>query len=234
MSRVFRAQNMAPRTSQVAKARGDAGPADPAAVLAGARREAEELLAAARAEAVSLLESARTESAVLREQAAEEGYAEGRERGQAEGLEQAADLIEKANDALCEATHAFDTMMVESEPKLLALALSTAKKVASESLKTDPAVALDLIRRGMAALRDEREFSLRVDPALLPVIEGARDDLGREFGARSVEVVPDVAAECGVLVKTPHGFVDATLGSQIKNVAAALAEARKRAVEADQ
>lgn len=235
MSRVFRAQNRAPRTSQVSKRRdGQGGVSDPAELLADARRVAAEVLASSRIEATSLLESARTESAVLREQAAEEGYCDGRGRGYEAGLAEASDLVSQAQSALDQALEAFDSMLRESEPRLLALALSTAKRVASESLKTDPNVALDLIRKGMAALRDEREFSLRVDPDLVSVLMGARDDLGREFGARSLEVVPDAAAADGVLVHTPHGFVDATVASQIRNIASALAEARKRAVEGEQ
>lgn len=235
MSRVFRAQSKAPRTSKIAKARETgSGPLDPVEALAEARREAAEILSAARAEASALLDSARAESASLREKASDEGYCDGRGRGYEAGLAEASDLVNQAQMALDQANDAFDSMLREAEPKLLALALSIAKRVASESLRTDPDVVLDLVRRGMAALRDEREFSLRVDPALVSVLEGARDELGREFGARSIEVVPDSAAADGALVQTPHGFVDATVASQIRNVAAALAEARKRAVEVEQ
>ncbi|MGE5578696.1 MAG: FliH/SctL family protein [Bacillota bacterium] len=239
MSRVFRAAYKAPRASLFSKVREpeitapDLGPS-PAEVLAQAREAAAEVIAQAKVEAENLVESAKAESAALREQASEEGYRQGRQRGYEEGLSTASELIEKANAALAQANEAFDAMMAESEPKLLALAVSIAKRVASESIKTDPEVVLDLVKRGMQALRDEREFSIHVDPDLVSMLEGCADDLGRQYGARSVEVVPDTAAKDGAIVRTPHGFVDATIESQIKNVAAAIAEARKRAVEVEQ
>jgi len=237
LSRVFRATYKAPRASlftRVAELQETAPAIDPAEVLAEARASAAQVIAEAQEEAQSIIESARAESAAMREQAVEEGYREGRERGYEEGINAASELVEKANAALAHANEAFEAMMAESEPKLLALAISIAKRVAAESIKTDPEVVLDLIRKGMRALRDEREFSLHVDPDLVSVVEGYADDLGRQFGARSVEVVPDTAARDGAIVRTPHGFVDATIQSQIRNVAAAIAEARKRAVEVEQ
>ncbi len=142
--------------------------------------------------------------------------------------------MKQAEETLELATDAFQAMLTESEPKLLALALATARRVSSDALRSDPDVVLDLIRKGMDALRDEREFSLRVDPKLLSIVEGAREDLGKEFGARSLEVLGDSTVEDGSLVRTPHGFVEATIGAQIENLASALAEARKRAVGEEQ
>lgn len=237
MSRVFRAPNKAPRASQISVLRGQevAAPAvDPAEILDEAKETAANLVAQAQAEANGILESARAESAALREQAAEEGYRDGRERGYEEGMNSASELIEQANKVLMQARDAFDAMIAESEPKLLALAMSIARRVAAESIKTDPEVVRDLVKRGMQALRDEREFSLHVDPELVSVLEGCADDLGRQYGARSVEVVPDTAAREGAIIRTPHGFVDVTIESQIRNVAEAIAEARKRAVEVEQ
>lgn len=232
MSRVFRSLQKAPRTVQGSRARGRPGdPArDPVLLLKELERKASETLAAAREEASSLVERAIAEAAGIRGQAAESGLKEGYEDGYEAGLRQTQELVGQAESALDAARGAYRSMLREAEPKLIALALDTAKRVAADSIRTEPHVLLDMVRRGLDALKDEREFSLRVDPELVAVVDGARDDLGREYAARSIEVVPDDDVKDGAVIRTPHGFVDVTLESQIRNISIALAEARKRAV----
>jgi flagellar assembly protein FliH len=203
-------------------------------MIADAAQRSALTLTSAREEAAEILEAARAESAALRERAAEEGYKDGLDKGYEEALAKVEGLISQAEATLQLAGQAYDSMLQEAEPRVLALALSTAKRIASDSLRCEPEVALDLIRKGMTALRDEREFSLHCDPALVSILEGAKDDLGREFGARSIEVMPDSSACDGARVVTPHGFVDVTVASQLKNLTLALAEARKRTVGGEQ
>ena len=232
LSRVFRAQSKVPRTAQVQ--RGHAGASwasrDPAVILQEAERRAIEVLNDARTEAATLAEVAAAESVRIRDEAREAGYAEGFRNGRQSGLDQTKDLLREAEAALDSSRGAFTQMTKEAEPKLLALALEIARRVISDALQANPEVLMNMVREGMDALRDEREFSLHVDPALVSLIEDARDDLGRAYGARSIEVVQDSSVKGGVIVRTPHGFVDVTLESQIRNISLALAEARKRSL----
>ncbi len=229
MSRVFRSQQRTPRTVQVSRARGRPEDAitDPVLFLKEIERKASETLASAREEASSLVEAATAESAGIRSRAAESGSKEGYE----EGLRQAQEILDQAQSALDAARGAFEAMLKEAEPKILALAMDTAKRIAADAIRTEPGVLLDMVRRGLDAVKDEREFSLRVDPELVALVDGARDDLGREYAARTIEVVPDERVKDGAVIRTPHGFVDVTVESQIKNISVALVEARKRAVE---
>lgn len=233
MSRVFRTQTKAPRSVQGRRTsqRNVEAFLDPEVVIEEAQSRAREILAGAQVEAAYLTEQAEVEARKTREDAHAKGLTEGLRDGREAGFAQAAQIISEAGEALGAAREAFEKMASDAEPKMLALALDTARQVASEGLSADPAVALDLIRKGMRAVKDEREFSLHVDPALLALVEGASPDLARDYGARSLEVVPDDAARSGAIIHTPHGFVDVTLESQIRNIATALAESRKRAQE---
>jgi flagellar assembly protein FliH len=182
----------------------------------------------ARAEARSVLGEAETERSSVLEAARAEGHEQGYRVGYTEGLTEAQSYVEKAKAALCDAEAAYQAMLAEAEPRLLALSMTAAKRVASEALKTDPDVARDLIRRGISALRDENEFRVMVDPDILSIMEDGGSRLAAEFGGRSVELAPDPSVDAGAVVKTPHGFVDATVSSQIRCLAEALSEARKR------
>lgn len=232
MSRVFRSHQKAPRTAHVSRTRGMSADAirDPVLFLQELERKAAETVTAAREEASGLVQAAMAESAAIRDEASERGFREGYERGHDAGLGYVSEVVDQADAALNAARDAFKAMLREAEPKLVALAIDTAKRVAGEGIRAEPQVVLDMVRRGMDALKDEREFSLRVDPDLVALVDGARDELGREYAARSIEVVPDDAVKDGAVIQTPHGFVDVTLESQIRNISIALAEARKRAV----
>lgn len=236
MSRVIRAQTLVPRTSVVTKParRFEAPEAKqqmrPEEVLAEARRLASRIVDEARAEARSILNEAENEKSSVLDAARAEGHEEGYRAGYDEGLSEAQSFVEKAKGALDNAERAYEAMLAETEPRLLALSMTAAKKVASEALKTDPDVARDLIRRGISALRDENEFHVMVDADLLSIMEDGGSGLAAEFGGRLVELAPDPSVDAGAVVKTPHGFVDATVSSQIACLAAALAEARKRSV----
>ena len=233
MSRVFRSLDKTPKPVSISGSRTSLRlePKDPEALVREARARSDEILASAREEASRLLSEAREEVSAITKRASEEGYSEGYERGLQDGLRQVSALAEQAQSALENARSAFEQMMREAEPKLVALALEAARRVAAQEIRIDPAVLLEMVRRGMDALRDEREFSLRVDPQLVAIIEGSREQLSREYAVRSMEVVPDPAVKDGVVVGTPHGFVDLTIEAQIRNISEALAEARRRSVE---
>lgn len=234
MSRVFRTQSHPRRAlSPVSRLKtGDkaASLPDPATLVSRAKEEAESILAQAKQEAAALLDEARAQRDSLVAEAREAGREEGRRDGHAAGLLEAESLIKEAADALSAARGAYAEMLKESEPKLLALAVEVSRRVVTDSFSADQSLALELIRKGLGALKDEREFSLRVDPALVTLIEGEKDALSREFGARSIEVIGDPDICGGAVIMTPHGYVDVTVESQIRNISTALAEARKKAM----
>jgi flagellar assembly protein FliH len=203
------------------------------AMAAEAKREAEALLAKAKEEAESLLQEALARREDVLAEAREAGRDEGYAEGHSKGLSEAEGIIREAEEVLESARGAYKAMLAEVEPKLLALAIEVARRVVNDSFEADSTVVLELIRKGLASVRDEREFQLRVDPSLVALVEGEKEALCQEVGAKSIEVVGDAEVSGGAVVRTPHGFVDVTIESQIRNVAHALAEARKKVIGAE-
>lgn len=78
----------------------------------------------------------------------------------------------------------------------------------------------------MEALGDERRLLLRVNPKLLAFVEGTKQGLEREFGVEITEVIGDPSISAGAVVETPSGQLDATIETQIENLAKAIGEAR--------
>lgn len=234
MSRVFRSQPAPLRRIKPAQAAMEPRKAevlpDPREIVAEAREEAEAILEEARRQAQSIVEEARAESERIAEAAREAGRNDGYVDGHEKGLAEAQHLVDEAQAALQAARDAYGEMLAESEPRLLALVVEVGRKVLGDAFAQDPGVILGLIRKGIAALRDEREFSVRVPPELVSLVEGETPVLRREYGARSIDVVGDPEVTGGAIVLTPHGFVDVTIESQIRAIATALAEARKKAL----
>jgi flagellar assembly protein FliH len=232
LSRVFRSQPIrirrpVPKPVEI-EARIEQRLPDPAEILDAARKEAQAILDEAREEAEALIGRARDEAGKIANEAREAGRNRGYSDGHAEGLAEAQKLVEEAGAALEAAREAYSRMLADSEPRLLALVIEISRKVLGDAFEADPKVVLDLIRQGLTALRDEREFSLKVPPELVSLVEGEVPTLKREFGARSMEVVGDPEIAGGAIVSTPHGYVDVTIESQIRSIAIALAEARKK------
>ncbi len=200
------------------------------AMLEEAKRARDEIIESARREAQNILESAARE----REEVLQRAHREGYEAGYKEGLEDAAtegeSLLLQAREALEDARSSLPVMLKELEPRILALCLEIGRKVLERELREDPETILDMARKGLKALKDEREFSLRVNPSLVALLDGSKDELIAEFSAKSFEVIGDEEIPPdGVVVKTPHGLIDARIETQITNIARAIAELRQKA-----
>jgi flagellar assembly protein FliH len=203
---------------------------DPQEIVARARKEAEAILEEAAREAESIVSRAQEEAGRIATEARETGRNDGYLDGHAKGLAEAQGLLEEAEAALQSAREAYGQMLAESEPRLLALVIEISRKVLGDAFSEDPGVIVELIKKGIAALRDEREFCLKVPPELVSLVEGETPALRREYGVRSMDVVGDPEVTGGAIVLTPHGYVDVTIESQIRAIATALAEARKKVV----
>ncbi len=226
MSRLFRA-SVAP-SRPVSRAlgvkRGEEHFPDPSDILEKAKARARSLIENAKEQAVAVLDEAKLAASEQRENGFRQGYDEGFEAG----LREAQSLVEQAQNTLELAEKQFTDFLRASEPKLLALALEIASRILHEELSCDPSKNIDIVRKGMDALRDEKEFSLIVNPALLELMEESKEQLKKESGASSVEIVGSTQIEDGVVIQTPGGFLDATLKTQIENVAKALFAAKRQ------
>lgn len=199
------------------------------AMLREAERRRDQILEEARAEARSILDAAARERDSVFEQARREGYEAGYREGIEEATARTEALIAEAGQALEEARNSLPVMMKELEPKILALCLEISRKVLEKELREDPETILSMARQGLRALKDEREFSLRVNPFFVAILDGSKDQLIAEFSARSFEVIgDDEIPPDGVVVKTPHGLVDARIETQLGNIARAIAECRQK------
>lgn len=201
------------------------------ALLQQARLEAAAIRQQAEEDANLILQRARQEALECRKQAEIEGFDNGYKSGLTQGLDEAQRFVDQAKEVLEASKQAYGKYIQESEPKLLALVLEVARKIVGEALAHDPELIISMLRQGIEAMGDERRFVLRVNPRLLAFVEGTKQGLESEFGVEITEVIGDPSISAGAIVETPSGQIDATVETQIENLARAIAEARNRVGE---
>lgn len=232
MSRVFRSRKRSLPPVQLSEGiLGQSGRLAPEAIMEKAREESQRVVEEARREADRILDEARKGAEDVSSQSRAEGFQRGYKDGMEDALAQAQSLLDQAVEALRASKSAFIAWRTEAEPMLLAIALDVAKKIVGEALACDPELVLSMVREGIAALDDEAEYLIRVKPALKDLLDGCKEQLRQESGAKCVEICADESLGDGCLIKTPHGFIDARVETQISNLAQALGEARRKLVE---
>ena len=184
-----------------------AGPVVKRAVVE-ARAEARRLVTEAESEAKRVREEAESEARELRERA----FAEGREAALAE-----------LTELILEARARKDSALAESERDLLRLAVKLAEKIIGREVERDSSALADIVANALRHARHNETFTVRVNPADLPVVEAYRTRLDPAGRARFLDVVADPAVgHGGCVIETESGTIDAQLDTQLRVLERAL------------
>jgi flagellar assembly protein FliH len=196
--------------------------------------EAIGIISAAREKAAAVVAAAGEEAAKLRQEAYDEGFekgfAEGQERGETAGLEQAKDAIAAAADRaaklLALAQEQADAAFANAERQVVELALAVAGKVLARQVEENPTVILPIVKTALDKVQDQEQIAIRVHPECYDLVLAARPELQAGLArASTVNVVADTALKAGdCIVETPFGTVDARVDTQLELVKAALKE----------
>lgn len=173
-----------------------------------ARVEARRLLAEAESEARALREEAEAEARALREKA----FAEGHE----EALSELTELILDARERR-------DAVLAEAERDLLRLAVKLAEKIIGREVERDPSALADIVAAALRQARQNETFTVRVNPADLPLVEAYRSRLDPAGRARFLDVVADPrVGHGGCVIESESGTIDAQLDTQLRVLERAL------------
>jgi len=179
-------------------------------LLLDACQEAAGLLARAQAEA----DAVRAEAEAVREGARREGF----ERGQADGVAEAA-------VALAAAHREAARLVSAAAPSAIALAAKMAEKIVGRAVALRPEVLAEIAGEALAACRPgPGTVRVRVHPDDLAVVEARRMALAARAPAATIELCADeTVGRQGCVIETPQGRVDARLETQLAALERALA-----------
>lgn len=154
------------------------------------------------------------------EQRPRKAYQQGFTEGQTAGAQQAAARLEPAMAKLAESLKDLAAVrrryLQEAEMDALKLALAVARRVLHRELTVDPESILGVVKAAIDRVDARDLHRVRVNPDDLPILQKHLAAAG--LPAR-LEVVADPALERGgVLVETARGTLDASIGSQLKEI----------------
>lgn len=197
-----------------------------------AQAEAESIRNEAKDQAQAMLDDAAVQAETAKEQAREEGHKAGFEVGEKEGRlaanQQMADELQQsvvqAERLLKTARAEGQEMLLAAERQIIDLTLAIVSKVLAREVEENPMVILPIVKSALAKVKDQDEFTIRVNPEDYEILLQAKRDLqmmvGREQG---ITIAADRTLERGsCVIDTPYGSVDARIDTQMENVKKAL------------
>jgi type III secretion protein L len=170
---------------------------------------ASDRIRAAQAQARKIVSRAETESDSLLETAARMGREAG--ASEAEKLVAAARMLR-------------ETLLRETEPRLVELALKLAERIISHELDHNELEIARIVGKALEAVRQQRGIVVRVHPSDLERLGAAKPSLSARLGKdKDVELRGDPGVKRGgCMIDTESGSVDASLESQLRLVSDAL------------
>jgi flagellar biosynthesis/type III secretory pathway protein FliH len=169
----------------------------------------------AKQEATAIVAAARAAADGIREQAREDGLDAGRA--------EAAALLVRARAVA-------DQRIADAEADLGALAVRIAERVLRRQLALSPDDVAAIARAALDEARGRHDFTLRVHPDDVAVVERHRTALGAGLAASAHIAVraDDTVARGGCVVDSELGTVDLRLETQLAAIERALHDARRR------
>ena len=171
---------------------------------AGAVATAEEIVAAAQAEAAHIHEEAVKDAAAERKR----GYQDGIDEGKMEILMQKLNLVEESVG-----------YMESIEGKISELVMKALRKCVAEI--GDQELVCQIVKKAMqAVVRNQRQITVKVNPAMVPVVKTRLQAILAEFPALSyADVAEDPHLEAtACVVETEAGIVEASIDGQLKAI----------------
>ena len=181
-------------------------------------------LAAARRQGAALVEVAREQAEEIAARAREDGYRTGYVEGKAQAQREVADLLAFAEAAVREVSDTRSRLLDENETALVELAIQTAEKILQATLQAEPQRVTDVLRGALRKVYVRDRLQVICNPDDLALIEGSDDALRAQVGTlKGLELIGERRVQRGgVIVRTPGGDVDATIGSQLDRLRAAM------------
>jgi len=181
-------------------------------------------LAAAQRQGAALVEVAREQAEDIAAQARADGYRTGFDEGQAQAQREIADLLRFAESAVREVSDTRARLLEENETAMVELALQIAEKILHTTLAAEPQRVTDVLRGALRKAYVRDHLQVVCNPDDLALIEGTEAALQAQVGTlKGLELIGDRRVQRGgVIVRTPGGDVDATIGSQLERLRAAM------------
>ncbi|MEG1874807.1 MAG: FliH/SctL family protein [Angelakisella sp.] len=194
-------------------------PAEVEQIFTCAKAEAQKTIDAANEQAKQLLDEAQRQVQAIQNSAAEQGRAQGRVLGYAEGAASKVASIEQCitmlEDWVASAEGELGGFMAQYESDLKWAVLEVCSKVLGRVIDRDELEMLDLVKETVDRARGAEWMDLHLSEQSVALI----DRVGRELGPiRQLEIHGDDIPPGSCILDMPNGKLDASIDTQLQNL----------------
>ena len=190
---------------------------DVAAIEQEAREQAEAIVNQAKEEAKKIIDDAIAESNDVMNKASEEGYAEGHDKGYAEGMQKTADMERKLQEQEAQIEAEYEQKLKELEPMFVDKLTAIYEHVFHVEFGENKDVVFHLIQDAVRKIESSKDFIIHVSKDDYGYVSMQKKNLLAGIAhASNVEIIEDMtlgAGEC--LIETGGGIFDCGLGTQL-------------------
>lgn len=157
----------------------------------------------------------------------QQARAEGRQAGLDEAEVQLGTLTQSLAAACTEISSLRKKMLERSREDMLRLVLAIAERVVLAELSSHKEVINRTVQQAIQAAVSAEEFHIKINPADLEQVQEHKPlFIASLSGLSNIEFVPDPTVTAGgCMLESPMGRVDATIESQLDEIASSLREA---------
>jgi flagellar assembly protein FliH len=154
----------------------------------------------------------------------QEGYQEGLQKAEAEVRQEYDEKLTEARSILEQSYTLKQQIIQESEPFLIELSTSIAKKIITRQLTLSPEWVIDLIQKVLVRRKETGTITLCVAPGHFAYIQDAREELLTAIDSQAeLEIIPDSTVhDHGCVIRSSFGSIDARIDTQLKEIKSAL------------
>jgi len=189
--------------------------------IRNANNEAGDILDRARHDTEKMRRDAQNQLSFERDRALEEakevGYNQGYSDGHDEGRAIAAATLRDAEEILTRTTREREEALANFEPRIVNLIVGIVENLGLANVRMNPAVVLNLVKRGLSEASFTGDIILRVSKDDFDfVVENKEEIMAHVKGGANLEIVADHSlSQADCLIETPFGVVDSSLNMQL-------------------
>ncbi|MDD4050688.1 MAG: FliH/SctL family protein [candidate division Zixibacteria bacterium] len=158
----------------------------------------------------------------------QQGLEEGRQAGQAAGLQegqkQAREVVAALSGMVSNLTAQRETLLREAKDSILEMVVKISRKLTFSAAAVDPEITAAIIAGAIDHLLDKSSIKIKVHPGHLQAVERHLDRFrGRNTAIKEISLEADPRVRAGgCLLETPFGDIDARLESMHEIISNAL------------
>jgi len=150
------------------------------------------------------------------------GYEDGERAGRADEQEKLRRVKEDLTHIIKENIECKEKLLKEAESTIVKMAFAFAKQLVGEAVQIQPEIVQNHVKKALEFILDESKLIFRVNPEDIARFD-KKEEFIHEGLLKKVEVIPDESvSRGGCILETNAGIIDATIESQIVEMAKAL------------